>query len=170
MDHLFDNNRGFDSDVMCKIMLFLSADVACGMRAISKNWYRSVRDNGFIMYHNGNCNVRGQSSHILICEFDNAINSSRIFLSVSNRLLDVETWVKVVPHPDFTQNHKMHIIGIVNGIMCMSIGSFNYNCNYVVSNPVTGQHTTIKTTNDIGHAGNVHTYTIKICENYIIVY
>lgn len=55
MESLFNNDRGVDSAVMCKIMSFIDAESVFGMRLVSKNWHGSVRDPRFIKFHNKHC-------------------------------------------------------------------------------------------------------------------
>lgn len=141
---------------MCKIITFLNVEDVCGMRLICKNWHESVHNPGFITYHNENRNVEGRKRHILICKFESLINSSRIFGSMSNTYINVETWPKVILHPNCPHRHKLDILGIIYGILCLHNGDYNYNYNFFLNNPITSQHITIKPPLGLAHGGNVY--------------
>lgn len=144
MDVLFLNDIGLDSDLMCKIMTYVDAKSVFGMRLVSKNWHGSVYDPKFIKHHNKHCQVKDQQRHIMICEIDTPGNPFRMFISVSCLMSDKEPWRKIIPHPKCRDNHMMDIVGIIDGILCLAVGSLKYCITFVLSNPTTGQHLTIK--------------------------
>lgn len=125
---------------MRKIMTFVEPEKLFGMRLVSKNWLRSLKDPYFVRCHNDECIAEGRKRQLLICRYGPKMAQTWSLLTVSTNLCNLEHWKKIITHPSSSHRNLMEFVGTFDGIICLQRIFPSKDRMFIISNPLIGQY------------------------------
>lgn len=141
MDNLFENGCDFPSEIMINIISRIDAVFVFCMRVVSKNWHGSIKDKKFIIQHNNLAKLRDMQQ-LVTCQVPVDRVWYNVFYTMSKDYLEEEQWIPFSINPSVPHMHRFDFIGSIDGLSCLQYVSVRSNREYVICNPVTGQHCT----------------------------